>query len=378
MAMENVPTDPARACYYRLREGTRQEYVAVGSTGRLVRWEYKDEPQQIWLLLPYDLYGGQPRYTIMTKQNGEYMSVKPEGYVVRWEYSDDRNSQIFMPETPENLWYVFREFTRNECVDVPNNGDLKRWELNGGANQKYQLVALDAPSKPDLNTGKYAPDQIPFPPQLTSVTDVPVQTTDPCLIGETALPCTIVDDSQSYPSKIAQMDGCPYYILSREQYWKRTEPAGFYYSHNSVNSVTKTFEITVGLSETESQTMEQMVGMVLSSSMEVGFRKGAVTIGTQVAGALHLTQYQSVTWMGSRTVTEQYTFAQPMAYVYWALVDHFKLMRGNDRSIVQQWQVLRMDVHVSNSYPVSPQRDSTVVRPVGVQGKQEGSKDHRR
>jgi len=72
----------------------------VGSTGRIVRWGYKDEPQQIWLLLPQDLYGGKVRYRIMTKQNGEYMGVKSNGPVVRWGYSDD-GSQIFMLKTHE-------------------------------------------------------------------------------------------------------------------------------------------------------------------------------------------------------------------------------------------------------------------------------------
>lgn len=352
MAMETVPTDPARACFYRIREGTKSEYVAVGSTGRIVRWHYIDEPQQVWLLLPYDLYSEKVRYRIMTKQNGEYMAVKPEGYVVRWAHVED-GSQIFMPEDPQDLWYIFREFTRSECIDVPSNGDLLRWSVHGGNNQRYQLVAVDAPPKPTLRTGGYAPDQIPHPPELVSITDMPVQATDPCLIGEAVLPCTLVDDSMTYPSKIAQMEACPYYILAREQFWRRTEPAGFYYSHNSVNSVTKTFEITVGLSTTESQTMETMVGMVLSGSMEVGFQRGTVAIGAEVSASLSLTQYQSVTWMGTKTVTEQHTFAQPMAYVYWALVDRFTLMRGKDRSVVQQWQVLRMDVHIANSYPPS-------------------------
>lgn len=362
-SMVTVPADPTRSCFYRIREGSRNEYVAVGSTGRIVRWGYVDEPQQIWLLLPHDLYGGKVRYRIMTKQNGEYMAVQPGGAVVRWGQVDD-GSQIFMPEDPRDLWYIFREFTRNECIDVPSNGDLLRWGLNGGNNQRYQLVAVDAPPKPTLRTGGYAPDQIPFPPQLTSITDIPVQTTAPCLIGEVALPCTIVDESMTYPNKIAQMDACPYYILSREQFWKRTEPAGFYYSHDSGNSFTKAFEISVGLSKTEEQTMETTVGMVLSSSMEVGFKKGSVAIGAEVSVELKLTQYQSVTWMGTKTVREEYTFSKPMAYVYWALVDRFTLMRGNDRNVVNQWQVLRMDVHASNSYPVEPQLDRTVVQSV--------------
>jgi hypothetical protein len=181
---------------------------------------------------------------------------------------------------------------------------------------------------------------------------VPDQTTTPYVIGEVVLPSTLVDDS-TYSSKISQMEACPYYILAREQFWKRTDPAGFYYSHNSTTQLTKTFQVVIGLSETESTTMEKTVGMVLSGSMEVAFQRGVVTIGAEVSASLSLTQYQSATWMGASSKTEEHTFSQPSALVYWALVDRFTLMRG-DRQIVNNWQISRMDVNHSSSYPPPP------------------------
>jgi len=67
-------------CFYRIREGTKDEYVAVGFDGDVIRWGPTGGKEQEWLILPLN----NQHCRIMSRQNGDFMAVGFGGDIIRW------------------------------------------------------------------------------------------------------------------------------------------------------------------------------------------------------------------------------------------------------------------------------------------------------
>jgi Insecticidal Crystal Toxin, P42 len=177
---------------------------------------------------------------------------------------------------------------------------------------------------PALREGTRIPDVV----RLTGFADNPPEESSHGLIGETRLPFWMVKDGgMSYRT---QIDRTPYYALSREQYWERE----YIYEYDGVLTGTDTYKTTVGMSETESRTIEDELDITVTA--EASFTYGVATAGlkTEIQNKLKVSESSSKT----RTLqTEQtITINRPThraKIVNWRLTDLYTLRRG-DQTLV--------------------------------------------
>ncbi len=133
--------------FFRILEGTKNEYVTIGSDGRICRWGKKgesDAKDQQWCVYPVS----EGCVMIQTLQNEEFMTVMGGGEVRRWGRSANQKEQTFrLTNFDDDGWFNIEENTRGECVGV---GDpvfgvcfLVRWQKSGGKDQRFKLEAVE-------------------------------------------------------------------------------------------------------------------------------------------------------------------------------------------------------------------------------------------
>ncbi|KAH3764343.1 hypothetical protein Pelo_3810 [Pelomyxa schiedti] len=257
-----VLCDGEYTCFHRIRESTRNEYVAVGSNGDILRWSASGGQEQKWLLAPVkgDLIN------IITLQNGEYMSVLWTGDIWRWQKSTE-------PVAPDQTFrflnyaggkYNIQEQTKGEYVAVGSNGNVLRWSRTGGDDQRFALEPIEV-IQPNLGKkstlialekgGVLA--SLP-PPDDSNITE----TERPKLLGVETLASVLVTDP-TFSDKLAQVNTNPYYFLTHRASWKHvkeviveagsawSEQVEYYYgaSRSQTSSVRRTFSFLVGASQ---------------------------------------------------------------------------------------------------------------------------------
>ena len=140
---------------FYIQEDTRNEYVAVGGNGGILRWAANGNNEQQWNMFGVNTPRGF-RYRFQTRQNGEYLGIGLSGSAVRWSHSDD-GSQWYEIQSAGNGWFYIREGTRNEYLSVGGNGGLVRWEYTGQPGQKFRFLPVSAGQpKAPLNPGPLA------------------------------------------------------------------------------------------------------------------------------------------------------------------------------------------------------------------------------
>lgn len=347
--------EPTRCWFFFLQEGTKNENVAVGWNGDIIRWAKTGGREQQWLLIPVS----DEKCKIMTRQNGEYMAVGWNGDIVRWAATGGLEQEFsFVNKDSYGQWNI-QEGTKNEFVAVGWDGDIIRWAQSNRNDQRFKLIAAPGErSRPSVRPGQYQAGQIPDVPRVTEVGKAPPEKSALYLIGEMAVPAVLVQDP-AFSGKIPQVESSPYYVLTRDQYWDRSFGRGYYYDIQGAGETTFREQIKVGFSTTQAASIERTLGLKVTE--EGGFSFGADLSGVKLTGTAsikrEITQQLKVTTSTSTTrMTEEIrevTIKIPPGRhvrVSWSLVDRYTLKR-HDGSKVNEWEVVSKAVRVDDSYP---------------------------
>jgi hypothetical protein len=326
--------------FFRIRECTRNEFIAVGSDGNICRWKETGGDEQAWLVIPL---GGRS-YRIMTKQNGEYMAVGSNGNILRWGF-EDKPTQVFRLVNGDTDTFNIQEGTKNEFITVVDpGGNVRRWEKTNKKDQQFKFEPWKDKAKPKLPKPEAEPGQIGDVPRLTSYdfTELPVAT-DPKIVAYATIPATAVDDD-TYSDKIAQMESNPYYVMQRSQYWTREGDFGYSYEHQPGDSagfekIVK-FEVTAGTTKTVEKTMGTKFsvngGFTADGSRQGIPGKMSAEMAYETSQQLKTTLVSSESVKQSEETRVTHTYDKNLRYTIcgWSLIDVYTLFRADLKTIV--------------------------------------------
>lgn len=338
-------------CGYRIVEGTKNEYVAVGSDGNILRWGFVDEPQQEWLIYPINpkTPGDDTeapadrvvRYRIQTFDNEEFMAVGSDGNIRRWSEVDEPAQEFRFVDLGDG-WYNIREGTEDEYVTTEWLGNIFRWaRLTGEAEvqQKFRLEPIRVVPKPEATTPMAEYGEIADFPNLSSVDELPPRTTEETLVSEEILSALVVaPDPNRHPSKVSQVASNPYYRLSLYQYWDAAEIDD---KIELLGRETREYTIETyrGFARSEVERMETVVGHTLRAGVSVtGGKqgKGSATARLEYEYKNLTTQVRSsdTSYQEWRKLTNTIKFApqgEKTVVLCWKRYDVYRLtdMAGN-------------------------------------------------
>lgn len=341
--------------FYRIREHTRDEFVAVGSTGSIVRWRETRGNEQVWLPVP--VKDGKVKFMVMQDGHiGECMAVGSDGNVVRWS-STGKPAEVFELVNPTaDGWWEIKEGTKDERVAVGSTGNILRWKRSGGKDQLFKLEPWRPAKMPPLQKGESGPGEIGDTPRIVSFEgDLPEQS-DVHLISETHLPATVVNDAE-FSDVTVKVQQTPYYILRREQFWDRSGARGFsrYHAGKTEDVFERTFRYLV--TNTAGRSSETVLG--LEFSVKGGYARASKTAGSislelsrRISRELKTTEHQEGTIEREQTYLYRQTFpvGDPFRLVAWTLVDRYTVLR-TDRTPIAVWEVALDNTSVVDGFP---------------------------
>lgn len=331
---ETVLKEGVFTCYHRIKELTKEEYVAVGDGGNILRWAPTEGPEQKWLIFPIDEDG---HCNIFTIKNNECMAVGDNGNILRWAKTGGPEQDFRFVNKRHDGTYNIQERTKNEYVTVGSHGNILRWAPTGGDEQRFRIEPIDVvtPGKyPNFNeTGDPLP-QTPVYPEVKEIKGSLPDQSPKVLIGSDRLASVLVNNPD-YTDKVLQVKEHPYYYLVRRQYWENI------YDKKLIQGVEDHAETTVrvGASVTHTKEIETTIGVVVgvTGTEERGTVPPAKTGGPSKKVSLKLSAQLS--WQRrelSKTVRQEggyiekkkgYTVSQKSEcrVVAWQLVDEYSL-----------------------------------------------------
>lgn len=338
--------DPELTAFYEIREGTKNECVAVGSDGNILRWACTGGNEQKWLFVPR----GDNRYHILTRSNGEHMAVGSNGNILRWGPTGGDEQVFRLLRVGDTDRYVIKEGTKDECVAVGSNGNVLRWGCTGGSEQEFRFLPTPVGDRPEPREGEAEPGQIGDVPRIEAFGELPPETSPPKLIGETVLPSVYVTDPK-HTNAVEQTIHEPYYILAREQFWDRRPGKGAYLEHDGRTERKETVRTKVGFTQSESKSIEDTLSVVISTNATFNFTGGSAELGSKISRSLKVTTTSQTERMQEHEETREVTFpvGERFARTVWAMVDQYTLRRM-DGSEVRSWDIV-LDTIVEDGFP---------------------------
>lgn len=350
-----VLSESTNTCYFNIKELTKNEYVAVGSNGNILRWKATGNNDQKWIIVPID---GDGNFNIITVQNGEYMSVGSNGNILRWGEKDNKTQWFsFVDQRIEDGAYNIQEHTKNQYVAVGSNGNILRWKHTGKNDQRFILEPINIikPSKnePKQTVGekKYEENQIPAPPVNNNIDYGPKEESDKYLIDIEILPSVLVND----PNRIhilQQVEECPYYFLVRNRFWRKVYDKKLF--PDMVDEVTTV--ITEGASRTDIHQIETTVGVVVNAKGDAGGKDAKVSgeLSAQYSWTKQELSRQEFKTEESITETKstQISINSECRVVGWQTVDEYVLYDYDDQ-VIDKWEMKDRDVAWWDKFPKS-------------------------
>jgi hypothetical protein len=338
--------NPKECCFYKIQEGTKNEYVTIGSDGNILRWADTGGSEQIWLIVPVNA----TQCKIQTKQNGEFMAVGSNGNILRWADTGG-SEQEFSFVNYANGWWNIQIGTGNEFVAVGSNGNILRWAKTGGNDQKFKLIPVHPMAKPQLQPGENEPGAIGDVPRITGFGMIPPERTNARLIAETLIPAVYVQQDPAYSDRVQQVARNPYYILRREQYWDRSGDRGGYYEHDGYREFTKSVTVQFGFSQTSAKSVEDTLGVKVSASGEFTYGGATAALSSEMSRELKVQTSQETQVTSERTETFEVKFPKDrFAYALWSMVDHYLLL-NMQRKLVREWEIVLKGTSIADAYP---------------------------
>ncbi len=327
---------------FRIRENTKNEFVAIGSDGNILRWAASDGDEQLWLPIP--AADGKVKFmTPMKGSAGEYMAVGTDGNIRRWKNTGGKEQAFRLVNPLPGDWWEIQESTQSEYVAVGTYGNILRWGRTGQKDQQFKFEPWRPTPKPDLETGGLAPGQIDDIPRLDSEGKDPPESSETYFIAETILPATVVNDGD-FSEILAQVQQSPYYILRREQFWDRTGDRGFLREHAGKTKEEYKKVIRYLVTNTAGRSSESTLG--IEFGVKGGYARSStlgtisVELSTKITNQLKTKEYEEQQIEKETTYEFKRTLkvGPPFKIVGWSLVDRYSIMRI-DRKLVAQWEV---------------------------------------
>lgn len=192
-----------------------------------------------------------------------------------------------------------------------------------------------------------APSQ-DYVPSLTSY-DVPSDGVAPRMEKCMMVPCTIVKDGQYSSNMPWRIANSPFYRLERQVFYK-------YINHydNSQGSMSQSFhwQITFGMSTTESQTVWSETGVELSVEAGVSIYAFESSVTATVSRSFGYETMNSITELQSNSLTIDVNIPAHKAGVLWQRYNRYVLYRHNGTELeqVSSWEC-GINSYVYDEYP---------------------------
>lgn len=191
----------------------------------------------------------------------------------------------------------------------------------------WRIDTTDALSVPALQPGEDDGVKALDVPRLTSMTDTPPDKSDSWVVAETLIPFMYVNDGAAS----FQLHLSPYYILSRERYWKQTGLI----EHDGKEGKTITHEITTGISETSSRSIENELRITIAADSTFSYGPASVALKTEIQNTLKVAESTSQSKTREEKTTIQITAPNSRCrIVTWQLAERFTLWRADRQSYV--------------------------------------------
>ncbi|MFN2135985.1 MAG: hypothetical protein ACK2UK_08535 [Candidatus Promineifilaceae bacterium] len=348
--------NPDRCCVYKIQENTQQEFLGVrpNPPPYVIRWADNDHIDQRWIIVPESAEACR----IVNCENGEYMAIGDDGWFVRWEYLDEPG-QIFSFANRAGDWWNIRTgdgryaTVREGWTSAGLTAEALHRSGDDQKRQQFRLLAVNERAKPVLEQGQYQPGQIPDVPRLAGYGQHPPEQSPVYFIAETILPATIVHDA-GLPDMVLRVQVSPYYILRREQYWDRTRCSGgdpCLYEHDGHTTKHYETEITYGYSSEHARSMEQATSTKLDFEGKFVFGDKTFAIKTTMQRELKVAESTKTKYEEStRAKTTLDIPKERFIVCNWVLVNRYTLLNMN-REEVDRWDVVQYGVGISDGYP---------------------------
>ena len=179
----------------------------------------------------------------------------------------------------------------------------------------------------------------PYPREKAGVPQNVVQT-DPLVVGETILSFKYVTDPDYLGSRRSKV---PYYLLRREQYWKRIN----YQRYSGTMSVKDEVTFQVVKETKTSQTIENATEIKVGVKGEMKFvEMFSPELSAEISHTLKTTTVTEVTTTETETVT--HTTERPVSekgytIATWIAVDHYIVRRPVDGKIIAETEIYNED-----------------------------------
>jgi hypothetical protein len=327
--------------WYEIKEFTKEERVAAGDNGNVLRWSANGKDDQLWLIVPAENGDG---YHFVNKHFRNYMSVGSDGNILMWDYTGEP-AQRFLFQPDSGGAFRLMEMTKDENVAVGGNGNVLRWASTGKDDQKFALIARPIkPALPALPVPVAQPGAIDD--RLPKLTEdqlygrkAVVQSTEPVLVAAEAVPATLVYDFRYKHDRIGQVAAMPYYVITREQYWDMREPYGDRIDHIAKGEDKVTYRYHYGLTksnfEEASETFNFSVGAKAGGTTKKGIEiEGSATFGYAYNRIRRM--YQEEKWEYEKTAERSIRADRRTLAVLYQLIDHYTVTDA-DGVAVGEW-----------------------------------------
>ncbi len=188
-------------------------------------------------------------------------------------------------------------------------------------------------------------DAIGDDPEVTGYHS-PAERTPEVLVAQTIVPFPLVRDTHDTPW---QSHNNPYYLLRRYGYWQRV----LYYNHDGKEIVEAKEEVTIGLTTSNSSTIERTVGVTVGADAGFNCKGVSASIHASMTNDLKVATTRSEERKNSYTYTLTRTFpgdGKRVAHAVWYRGDRYALERLNG-SCLLEWETLTDKSKVEGAFP---------------------------
>ncbi|MFI5621137.1 RICIN domain-containing protein [Streptomyces sp. NPDC051567] len=349
-----------RSYVIRNRKGGYVLNVAGNGTNpsaKIDTWDLQtnhDRNSQLWHLFPLD----QGSFLIVNKNSGQVLNV-----VGNSSAASTRLEQYPLQSAPEAMqtwmlrpapgggYFVVNKRSglyMNIQGNDPANGRVEQYHYQNGADaaQVWDLEVEDEyKSVLDLAHIVTDPADVGDVLRLTGFRQPTKKQTDAVLIGQAAVPFPLVQDPAL--SRDRQAQESPYYLLKRHGYWSLV----YYFEHSGSSEYTKSQEVKVGLTTTNSREVESTVGISVTAEASFSYGGFSGSLSATLSAELKVTTSSSSTQESTRTDTVSRTYAagKRASEAIWYKEDRYTLERL-DGTKVTEWTVRDSDTVISDGY----------------------------
>ncbi|MEU0127252.1 RICIN domain-containing protein [Streptomyces sp. NPDC006289] len=310
---------------------------------------------QVWHLFPLD----QGTVLFVNKNSGQVMNVHnnnpaPGEWLEQYYLQDDPAAlqTWLVRDAPGGGVYLVNKRT-GMYTNIHNNAIGKNeveqyYFQNDPANAQVWDLQVEDEYTPVLGLPHVDRDPMDIGDviRLTDFKQPTKKQTEQVLLGQVAMPFILVQDT-AVPRE-RQASETPYYFLKRYGYWA----LAYYFEHSGASAYTKTQGVTVGLTTSNSQQVQNTTGIVVKADASFSYKGASASLSTTLSQELKVTTTSSTTQESTRTDTVSRTYAagKRIAEAIWFKEDRYVLERM-DGSKVTEWAVRDPDTLISDSYP---------------------------